>query len=213
MNAEGICYQDETGHVRQIEPAKIRLARMPESTFYTHRLSMLNPRPELEGLETAIKTVRQLVMDELPKPLALFYSATPGLGKTHLAYAAGWMMLGAGKSVSFYKTADLLDELRGGYRISENYRADQMAGGTLWTYEQIMRRVQTVHFLILDDIGLQKMTDWSVEKLDQIVDYRYDNNKATLLTANGLEFSQRIVSRCKEGALVRLKGTDYRGTK
>ena len=213
MNAQGLCYQDETGQARPIDPAKIRLSGMPESTFHTHSLAALLLRPEVEGLETAVRTVERLISGEMPKPLALFYSATPGLGKTHLAYAAGWMMLGKGKSVAFHKVADLLDELRNGYRVSENYRPSQLAGSGLWTYEQIMRRIQMVHFLILDDIGLQKMSEWSIEKLDQIVDYRYDNNKTTLLTANGLDFSHRIVSRCKEGALVRLKGPDYRGTK
>ena len=105
---------------------------------------------------------------------------------------------------------ELLDDLREGYRISENYRSDQLASDAK-TYTRLMAWLQTVHLLVLDDIGVNKPSEWAVEKLDQIVNFRYANNKPLILTANSLKFSDRIVDRCKEGAVVRLKGPSYRG--
>jgi DNA replication protein DnaC len=52
-----------------------------------------------------------------------------------------------------------------------------------------------------------------VGKLDQIVNYRYTYRLPTLITSNTLDLSPRIVSRCREGVVVILKGPDYRAQK
>lgn len=204
-----IAYQDESGAVRELNQAWVNLSGLPVGSEKTHRLATLTPRADVEGLERAIQTVKKVVDGEIVKPV-LFYSQEKGLGKTHLCYAACWMMLSKGKTASFYDVAGLLDDLREGYRISENYRSDQLASDAK-TYTRLMAWLQTVHLLVLDDIGVNKPSEWAVEKLDQIVNFRYANNKPLILTANSLKFSDRIVDRCKEGAVVRLKGPSYRG--
>lgn len=203
-------YQDTTGQVREINSAFIKISGLPLGSDKTHRLSTINPRSDVVGLEEAIEAVTKVVDGETTKPV-LLYSPEKGVGKTHIAIGAAWMMLGKGKTVAFYPVSDLLDELKEGYRNSDNYRPDQL--GAARTYEQTMGWIKTVHLLVLDDIGLQKMSEWASEKLDQIVDYRYSNNKALILTANSLKFSDRIVDRCKEGALIKLSGPSYRGMK
>lgn len=206
-----IVYQDDAGNMRELSPSLVHLSGLPEGTEKRHRIFQMILRPEVEGLEKAIKAVTDVVDGRITKPV-LIYSSSKGVGKTHLAHGAGWMMLNAGKTVAFYYVADLLDALKEGYNVSQNYRPEQLVGSVHRTYEQVMAWAQNVHLLILDDVGVQKLTDWSMEKLDQIVDYRYARNKPLIMTANSLDFSDRIVDRCKEGAIVRLKGPSYRGT-
>ena len=204
-----ICYQDECGEVRTVNENWIRLSGLPEETYRTMRMHTLEPRQDVKGtLEAAIRSVADLVEGRMECPMVLLCSG-PGMGKTHLAIAAGWMMLSRGKSVAFWPTVKLLDALKDGYEQSQKPR-DYRNGRT---YENIMTWLQHVQLLILDDIGMENRTGWSVEKLDQIVDHRYLYKLPTLLTSNDLDFSARIVSRCKEGAIVLMTGTDYRGRK
>jgi DNA replication protein DnaC len=200
-------YQEENGWISQMDPARLRASGLPAEAFSRHHLHQLKPRADVEGLESAVRAIKAVVDGELTKPV-MFYG-TAGLGKTHLAHAAAIMLLARGKTVRFCPVPGLLDELRRGYQVSE-MKPDQQ--GTERTYEMIMNWLGRVHLLILDDIGAAKVTDWSLEKLDQIVDMRYSNDKPVLITSNRIDFSERIVDRCKEGALIRIKGASYRGT-
>jgi DNA replication protein DnaC len=193
----------------ELDNALVRATRLTESSYQTKRLYTLKARKDVVGLDDAIKAVTAMVNGEMDMPLVLLVS-TPGLGKTHLAQAAVWMMIDNYKTATFYKVVNLLDELKRGYEVSGKSWDQQ---GTDRTYEQIMSWLQRVGLLVLDDIGVEKMTDWSGEKIDQIIDNRYSNNLPLLLTSNTMELPPRIVSRCKEGRIVILKGTDYRGIK
>jgi len=204
-----MAFQDDTGEVRGVNPAWVRISGLPEENYKAQRLHTIQHRPNVSGLEEAVRIVGALARGELEMPLVLLVG-TSGLGKTHLSYAAGWMTLSRGKTVAFYSVPDLLDELKRGYEVS-SLSPDQR--GNERTYEAIMGWMQRVHLLILDDMGMEKKTDWSAEKLDQIVNYRYTYHKPTLITSNTLDLSPRIVSRCREGMVVVLKGPDYRASK
>ncbi|MEK7281050.1 MAG: ATP-binding protein [Chloroflexota bacterium] len=72
-----------------------------------------------------------------------------------------------------------------------------------------------VPLLLLDDLGVEKMTEWRLEKLDTIVNYRYEN-KLPLVVSTNLPFSQmsrRIADRLLDkriGKFVVLSGPSYR---
>jgi len=51
-------------------------------------------------------------------------------------------------------------------------------------YDRLMDFLLTVPLLVLDDLGTQKPTEWAVEKLMQIVDYRYVNGLHMVVTTN-----------------------------
>ena len=74
-----------------------------------------------------------------------------------------------------------------------------------------------VDLLILDDLGIEKTTDWTLEKLYQIINFRYENLKSTIFTSErplkelAELFGNRIPSRIQKMSMVkRMKEIDYR---
>ncbi len=49
---------------------------------------------------------------------------------------------------------------------------------------QIMRKYRTIDMLVLDDLGVQKSTDWAFLALYALISYRYDNMLPTIFTSN-----------------------------
>lgn len=74
-----------------------------------------------------------------------------------------------------------------------------------------------VDFLILDDLGMEKITEWSLEKLFQIINYRYEFLKPTVITSNlslqqlSAKIGDRIPSRITQMSMTKkFKEIDYR---
>ena len=59
---------------------------------------------------------------------------------------------------------------------------------------------------MIDDFGLEAVKDWIVEKLYQIINARYIDNKITIYTSNSnpdaLEYGDRIINRIKEKSYI-----------
>lgn len=73
--------------------------------------------------------------------------------------------------------------------------------------------------LILDDIGVEKSSEWAIERLYALLNYRCNEEKATIITSNldlanlNLKLNSRISSRIKDMCVpIELKGSDRRGT-
>jgi DNA replication protein DnaC len=144
-----------------------------------------------------------------------------GIGKTHLAFSCGiYAIYGdVSQSVIYYQAEDLLDTLRKSFNIPDydNNWGDPKEKNYNNSYDGIMRKLQDVDILIIDDFGTQKNSDWVLSKLDTIIDYRYVNEKNTIITTNLSmksikEISERIASRLSSGTVVTLVGQDYRLT-
>ena len=87
------------------------------------------------------------------------------------------------------------------------------------THVDVLHIYQQVDFLILDDMGTEKITDWVNEKLYQIINYRYENFKSTVLTTNlsgdqlADRLGERIPSRIAQMCLSKkMEDKDYRLT-
>ena len=89
------------------------------------------------------------------------------------------------------------------------------------TERSIIERYSTVDFLVLDDFGAEKITDWSFSVLYLIIDNRYNNYKRTIITSN-YPLNQlarklkddRIPSRIRTMCnLVKVQGADRRISK
>jgi DNA replication protein DnaC len=79
-----------------------------------------------------------------------------------------------------------------------------------------MAELKDVGVLILDDLGAQKDTDFSLAKLDMIINYRYINELQTVVTANVDnidELPSRIASRLSEGNVCKINMPDFRKIK
>lgn len=133
----------------------------------------------------------------------LTFVGPPGRGKTHLALGIGIAMIEKNEvQTVYYQVPELLNYLRSASR----------PGSDVDPYE-ILNRCCVADCLILDDLGMQKNTDWAMEQLDSIIDHRYLNQSQTIFTSNLLPQdlgSARIASRIKEGEIAILGGPDYR---
>ena len=50
-------------------------------------------------------------------------------------------------------------------------------------YDEFFDRVRNTPLLILDDLGAQTSTPWAKEKLDQLLNYRFNSQLATVIVA------------------------------
>lgn len=126
-----------------------------------------------------------------------------GTGKTHIALGCGiWLIEKYEYSVIYWQTAELLSKLRSSYE-------DNNPGPS---YRVIIDRCRNADLLILDDLGIEKRTDWASEVIDSLIDYRYVNRLQTIFTTNMKpnQLSPRIASRIKEGEVVLMTCGDYR---
>lgn len=102
----------------------------------------------------------------------LYLHGHTGVGKTHIAVAIAKVQSDLGRSVTFWSVPDLLDNLRHSYSNPNES-----------TFYELFDSVRNCELLILDDFGVQQMTDWALEKLYQIITHRHDRLLPTVITS------------------------------
>lgn len=138
----------------------------------------------------------------------LYLCGGVGSGKTHLAVAVLNELIRKKRVPSLFVTVpELLDNLR------ETYNKP---GRNL---DEWMDAVQNADFLVLDDLGSERATEWVRERIFVIVDYRYRETLPTIFTSNigpmdlatklGQRTASRILDMC-EG--IQIESDDYRET-
>lgn len=136
---------------------------------------------------------------ELEAPPNLVLTGPVGTGKTHAACAAVRPRVERGETLAFWPVVRLLDQLRPG--------ADEDP------YESAV----AADVLVLDDLGAERATEWTAERLYAIVNDRWLAEKPTIATANlsppqlAAAAGERLASRLLGGAhIARLAGPDRR---
>lgn len=124
------------------------------------------------------------------------WSDTKGSGKTMVAAAlANELINEHHRYVKFATSLDILDEIRNTYNKSSEE-----------TESKLLKDLVTSEFLIIDDFGTERATDWAGEKFYQIVNKRYVNKKVTIYTSNydlrTLKYDDRITNRIKERSYI-----------
>ncbi len=100
----------------------------------------------------------------------LVLSGPTSSGKTHLAAAIANECISQGRPVLFISTPDLLDRLRSAYSP-----ASEMP------YDEFFDQVRSAPLLVLDDLGAQTATPWAKEKLDQLLNYRFNSELPSVI--------------------------------
>jgi len=138
----------------------------------------------------------------------LYFCGGVGTGKTHLAVAVMNELIRRKRIPSLFVTVpELLDNLR------ETYNKP---GRNL---DEWMDVVQNAEFLVLDDLGSERTTEWVRERIFVIVNHRYREALPTVFTSNigpkdlaeqlGERTASRIIAMCD---WIALEGDDYRET-
>lgn len=181
-----------------IQNNKVKFAHVPE-TYKDARLKALTTRYYSQDGKKIFKSICDTIkfwldhvdeMTEQGKGLYL-WSQAKGSGKTMVASALTNELVEMGKHVKFTTSMDILDEIRASYdRETDTHES------------QLLSQLATCDYLVIDDMGTERATDWVSEKFYQIVNKRYINRKVTFYTSNyearKLPYDDRISSRIIE---------------
>ena len=104
---------------------------------------------------------------------SLYISGNVGTGKTFLAALIAQELIKLGRSVIFQAVPKLLEKLRDSYDENSEVSMSKM-----------IKELEEVDVLVLDDLGTEVSTEWAVERLFMILNERYLEKKQTLITSN-----------------------------
>lgn len=109
--------------------------------------------------------------EPLPGRNGFLITGTKGTGKTHIAAAIANHLLNKGMASICMTERELFG------RIKKTYSRDGDEGEVLEIYK-------SVPLLVIDDLGKEKPTDWTISTLYAIIDGRYDRSMPLIVTAN-----------------------------
>lgn len=160
------------------------------------RLSFYTKQESKDVVKAAIGLIKWY-LDNLDKNVVdgkgiYFWSDTKGSGKTMIATAlANELINNHKKMVKFATSIDILDEIKATFAPHSEV-----------TESKLLSDLINTDFLVIDDFGTERATDWAGEKFYQIVNNRYINKKVTFFTSNfnlkTLKYDDRISNRIKE---------------
>ncbi len=189
--------------------------RLREQTFQQFSLEWYaaeKPTPlgisERQNAQEALNSCQAFVarvMEDAKQAPSLFISGKTGLGKTFLCSAICHALSENG-IVSLYTTySDLINSVKASF--------DAFSSG-----EDLMTLAREVPVLILDDLGAEYVTEFSVRCLFDIVNHRRNERLPLVISSNlsladvATRYDDRIASRLLEICLpVRIYGRDIRG--
>lgn len=98
---------------------------------------------------------------------------TVGTGKTHLAIAiTRYVTMELGVRCNFVDFRQLLKRIQATF------------GTSTATTEEVMKPVLEAELLVLDEIGAARLTDWTFEVVEEVLNRRYNDARATVITTN-----------------------------
>lgn len=161
--------------------------------------------------ESQVKALEAIKNYDLAHPRSLYLHGPVGSGKTHLACGLCHRRLDSFQRVLFRTGIQIL------YQIRETFSDDSRT-----STRAIIEWFSEAPFLVVDDLGGEKMTEWVRETFYAIVDGRNMKMLPTIVTTNyspselakrldGEDQPDRIVSRLIQDAiLIRIDGPDGR---
>ncbi len=139
-------------------------------------------RSATESLKRALMTAKRFVEQYPLEKEGMLLWGDCGTGKTHLAIAIlKELVQQKGARCLFRGYSALLKQLQATY--NRQVVADEDTGVVLTEYS-ILRDVTDVEVLVLDDLGAEKSSDWTLSMLYHVINERYNQGRTTIITTN-----------------------------
>ena len=154
-----------------------------------------------------VRSYVRAVRDRLAEGRGIWFVGDVGTGKTTLAMLISKAAMEDDRTVAIYSLPRLLAMLRDTYDDDAAY-----------SLSELIDRLCAVDLLHIDDVGAEQTSPWVLEQLYTIVNTRYEDGRALLLTTNldddalRGQIGERTVSRIHEvcGMPLGLFGEDNR---
>jgi DNA replication protein DnaC len=145
----------------------------------------------------AVRAYVNAIGDNLDQGRGIWFTGDVGTGKTTLAMLISRAAMEADRTVAIYSLPRLLGMLRDTYQDDARY-----------SLSELIDRLSSVDLLHVDDVGAEQTSSWVLEQLYTIVNTRYEEGKAIMVTTNLItpegdgalieQIGQRTVSRLYE---------------
>jgi DNA replication protein DnaC len=136
-----------------------------------------NPVPELQrAYPHVLREVRRYcdtITDQLRAGRGLWFTGPVGTGKTTLAMLISKTAMEHDQTVAIYSLPRLLTLLRETFDDDSRY-----------TLSQLLDKLCSVDLLHIDDVGAEQTSSWVLEQLYSVVNTRYEERLAMVLTTN-----------------------------
>jgi DNA replication protein DnaC len=155
----------------------------------------------------------------MSQPFGLLFMGPQGVGKTHLAVGIIKQLMKLKSVRCLFRTfPELLKEIQNSYNpVSQSSELSLLAP------------VLETEVLVLDELGAQNPSSWVQDEVAYVLNYRYNDNKVTILTTNfkdeeerkekkvgiadtlteriGVRMRSRLYEMCKT---IKMNGNDFR---
>ena len=138
------------------------------------RAELASYKPDTDSQRDALRLAKKFV-DAFPvEQKGIVFHGPTGVGKTHLAIGLLKAVIrDKGARGFFFQTTELLRLVRETYnRAVEETEMD------------VLRPVLEADVLVLDDLGVEKTSEWVHETLGLVINTRYNARRATIITSN-----------------------------
>jgi DNA replication protein DnaC len=135
--------------------------------------------PKNEEKQQACRFVQNWIHDMLSgakgEKRGLYLHGDLGVGKTSLAVSALKEVLHAGQPGLFVSTRQMLKRIR-----------DCYAKDAAFSEDEILRALTETPYVVIDDLGAEKPTEYVVDQLHTIIEQRLNSGFSTIITSNRL---------------------------
>jgi DNA replication protein DnaC len=121
----------------------------------------------------AVRDYTAAIAENLDAGRGMWFAGAVGTGKTTLAMLISKHVMEADRTVAIYSLPRLLAMLR------ETFRDDSS-----FSLSELVDRLCSVDLLHVDDVGAEQTTPWVLEQLYTVINTRYEDRRAVVLTTN-----------------------------
>ncbi|WP_369798242.1 ATP-binding protein [Cetobacterium sp. ZWU0022] len=111
----------------------------------------------------------------LESNIGILMSGFPGTGKTFYANCIANDIQERGYTVLSFNLSGYLRKIQEDYANKRDFISEE---------EKLLQAVKEVDLLVIDDLGSEKLSDWGMEKVYNLIDERYKANKPIIITTN-----------------------------